>query len=450
MKTFFFLLITVFCFTVLIAQKNSNTELKWEDALKQAKKDNKIVMAVIDASECDRCNEMAILGLNNDLVKRSVANSCVLIKLKNIPAPVTSSVSLFFLPASFFGVIFFDADSNVLDVYNGSTSFYKTYLDHIEKALKQNESAGDKINELIKKYYNDLTGFETLKKLSEEIREVNLEPTGELVDELIHRAPLDSSKSISFLQFIFRMAPLVGSRAESFYQKDHDTYMMAWYRLDQSERININNRIIFKSQRKAIDDKDMSYEYRVANFCRTVNNPNFENGQRAYQGSLLNYYKGIKDSLNYLRSTASFFDLYYMTINVDSVQRADSITKSKIFASVKPQNANGNSSVFSFVPRAQFYASELNNGAWAVYTFTKDTKYLSKALTWAKRANEFSSTAEIMDTYARLLYGMGNIEVAKEWEQKAINMKKANHLSSKKYETVLEAMNKGLATIDEN
>ena len=92
-----------------------------------------------------------------------------------------------------------------------------------------------------------------------------------------------------------------------------------------------------------------------------------------------------------------------------------------------------------------FYSNDpemLNNVAWIVHQISKDKKYLGKALLWSKRSVELKSDASTNDTYAALLYDLGNKEEAVKYCKIALGKARAAGIPSetieenlKKYET---------------
>lgn len=429
-----------------------------DDAFKQAKKEKKIVMIYVESPNCNECNEVAAKGISSNLVKSNISNNCIFLKVKKLPDEFYGSGTLYLLYKEFFGTIFFDTDKNILDIMSGSSTSYIPYLDHIERALKENQSTEEKLSELKKNYYNNIGSFDAIQKLIVKIRKLNLEPQEQVLDELTEKAPLDSVSSISFLQFIMKSAPVYLSVAGQYLLKNTDNYNMAWYRMSPLERSTINNRIYSKSILKAITDKDMNYAYRVAS-NRQMNfasSKNVEDGQKANQETILQYYKGINDTANYLKNVSAFYQRYYMETKVETIQKEDSIRKEITFKNVtaNPFNSSLQSDsvrtrTVMFAPRTAYFGSQLNNGAWTVYTYTRDINYLTKALSWAKRGLEFSETSVIMDTYARLLYKTGNKEEALVWEQKAVEGNKKKEISATDYEKVLSSMKAGATKIDE-
>jgi tetratricopeptide (TPR) repeat protein len=67
---------------------------------------------------------------------------------------------------------------------------------------------------------------------------------------------------------------------------------------------------------------------------------------------------------------------------------------------------------------------QLNALAWEVFQRTSDAADLAKALEWSKEAVELSkaSDASYIDTYANLLYKLGETAPAIQWEEKAVKL----------------------------
>ena len=443
---------------IMISAYFSATCQSLDEAFKTAKKENKIVMLVIESEKCAQCNDVANLGLSSELAKRVMNASAVLVKVPKIPDELSGPYAVYYLPPDFFGVVYMDADKNVLTVYHGSSSFYKSYLDNLEKAIKEKEAGGGSLNRLVNDYYGKKSGFETSYQLIDKIIKSGLEPKQEVIDELVQKAPADSANSLSFLQFVERAAAELWSLPHQYTIKNLDNYNMSWFRMSAAERSNINNRVFQKSVRKAIANKDVSYMYRVS----SARSGMFQSSgpvvmQRVQQETMLQYYKGVMDTGSYLMNASRYYETFFMTIDVDSITKIDSVKKANMFKvplTPPPSGAPASGGMImqtqavSFTPAAAYYENSLNDGAWTIYTYTKSPLYLSKALQWAKRAIEFMETPQAIDTYARILYKTNNRNAAIEWELKAIEMNKARKLSTSEYEKVLAAMKNGADKID--
>jgi hypothetical protein len=426
----------------------------FDEVCEQAKKEDKIVMLVVETDKCSQCNEVGRIGLSDPTAKRMIDANAKLLFVSKIPEPLSNPNLFFSFQDKFFGVIYLDGDKNILSLYSGSSTSHKIYIDKLEEAIKEKKSKSPGIAKLSNEYYGNKNNFKIAYGLIEKMLEMGLEPQQGIIDDLTQAAPADSINSVTFLQFIYKAAPEVGSYSERYGQKNYDNSQMAWWRMSLNTRISINARIHQKSLKKAIINKDRNYLYQVSYMISNAFRPSGAHAmQVAQQATVLEYYKGTNDTALYLTYAATHFDNFFMTISVDSILKIDSINKEKLIKSFANKNKQGLSVAeeksFILQTLGMKYASALNDGAWTTYTFTKEKNYLSNALRWAKRANEFFETPEIMDTYARILYKTNNKSLAIEWENRAIDLMKRRNFSAAEYEKVLEAMKNGSDKIDE-
>jgi thiol-disulfide isomerase/thioredoxin len=81
---------------------------------------------------------------------------------------------------------------------------------------------------------------------------------------------------------------------------------------------------------------------------------------------------------------------------------------------------------------------KLNRIAKAFLTNTDDLKYLGKAVEWAKKSIEIKSTAENNDTYAGLMFKLGNKAEAVKYEKTALELATKQKLILKEFEDNLK------------
>ena len=427
--------------------------LDYDQACAKAAKENKVVLTVVESIDCNQCNTVAEKGIGSRELKRTLSDKFVVIKSSAIPESIQQR-AIYVFPDKFFGSIITDAEKQILQVYSGSSTYFMTYMDVIDKALEEQDNPKEKISSIKAAYYEQ-SDWKYLQKLIKKIQSLNLEPAVQLTDELILKVPEDSAKSISFLQYLMRTAPVISSETEKYVNKDRDTYNMAWYRMDLPERIRINNRIIGKSIDKAIREKDQQLAYRTSSYAQMTNQPNIEEGQKAYYKNLLRYFKEVKDTANYLRNASNYYDRIYQTVQVSAIKAKDSLNTEQQLSEMRkrfnlnlpPTDGTTVKQVVSVRPgiQAQLYANTMNEGAWNIYQMSKEERYLNKALSWAKRSVEFYELAENMDTYARLLYITGNRKEAIFWMEKAIQKQEIMQLNSNEQKKILENMWAGYA-----
>jgi hypothetical protein len=80
----------------------------------------------------------------------------------------------------------------------------------------------------------------------------------------------------------------------------------------------------------------------------------------------------------------------------------------------------------------------LNEVAWNVFLVSSDTKYLEKAASWAKKSIALKSTPENNDTYANILFKLGDKKGAIKHEKIALELAKKEKAAVKVYEDNLK------------
>ena len=96
---------------------------------------------------------------------------------------------------------------------------------------------------------------------------------------------------------------------------------------------------------------------------------------------------------------------------------------------------------------------DMNNIVWEVFLHSADKKILVEALKWMKRAIVNHSQEDWLDTYANLLYKLGNKDEAIIWEKRAIESAVKSHALPKDVKICqenLERMQKDEPTWEEN
>jgi len=93
------------------------------------------------------------------------------------------------------------------------------------------------------------------------------------------------------------------------------------------------------------------------------------------------------------------------------------------------------------------YSQALNEVAWGFFEKVTDTKSLENALGWSKRSLEiYPDNHMYLDTYANLLYKLGQKENAIVKETEALNLAKNTKSETKGFEETIKKMNSGEKT----
>lgn len=84
----------------------------------------------------------------------------------------------------------------------------------------------------------------------------------------------------------------------------------------------------------------------------------------------------------------------------------------------------------------------LNNFAWTVFLNCKDMTCMKEALEWSRKSFKDNNNPMFIDTYANILYKLGNKEEAIKWQEKALALSN----NDKAIQETLDKMKKGEKT----
>jgi hypothetical protein len=446
-------LITIFSCINVIAQVKFE-KLTLQNAIQKAASSGKIVFAQFVSDKCDQCNMVADKSFEDAELAKVIGEKCVAIKSEVSNADRQDFINRF-NPTQSIGTFFISPDGELIHRYTSTTTRAAEYVAQIDKAYNKITEGKVTLRELNEEWNNNPKDVAAMEANLNKRTNLGL-PTDSLLEIYIKRLPEDSLTSVRVLNFIAQQAPSIFSKAHIILHKDRDLFLQAWYAMPLPTRININNRITYKSMQKAIAEKSRSMASSVAGFTAGTYNTDPVQGPKAYDKQMLDYYVGIKDTSAYLKQAELYFDKYYMTVPVDKIKEQDSLRIKQMLAKAPADTIKdtGNPAKFtirkgvSFAPQTQFFTSELNRGAWLLYTSASNENYLKKALAWAKRSLDFYESPEAMDTYARILYKTGNSPEAIKWQKRAIEIYKERKFPAKEFEQILAKMERGEKQLD--
>jgi tetratricopeptide (TPR) repeat protein len=441
----------IFLTLILIAAVSSFCQVNFENlpfdvALQKSKQTGKFIFLQFESNGCNQCNEVADKAFENKKLSETLEQTFICIKIAGDHPDRSRIASLYNKKEGSFGSLFISSDGILLHNYPGSTTFVKTYEEQIDKALTK-AGEGMRVNELEKMYAEGNKTPGIMELLMQTKQALRLETDG-LLDEYVSLLPADSFNSVRTLQFIASMAPVLDSKADVKFRLS-PSFNKSWYAMSLPLRISTNNRIGYKSMQKAIREKNERFAFRVAAFMKgTYTNNSSLAALQAYDSKIMDYFREINDTLNYLIRALNYYDNYYMKVSVDSIKKKDSTNMKYLFAkkdtSMNMKTAVGETKTIRhtimYSPIVQTYSRELNNAALSFYELSNEPLNLLKALQWSARANEFNESPEAMDTHAHLLYKLGRKKEAIEWQNKAITLKKKRGFDTKDFEKRLSAM----------
>lgn len=145
------------------------------------------------------------------------------------------------------------------------------------------------------------------------------------------------------------------------------------------------------------------------------------------------------------------------TINYEEVERELSSTYNKVnfsesISSMKLSSYLKNKDWKSFIKlfdehvkgNTDITAEELNENAWRLFEECNDSEALKAALKWSKLAVDKKEEGYILDTYANLLYKLGDAKNAILWQEKAVSLTGDDR--KEELQQTLDKMKKGIPT----
>ncbi|GAB4009309.1 hypothetical protein GCM10028808_17560 [Spirosoma migulaei] len=423
-----FLLLFALIPQLLLAQGIVFEKGTWDDALKKAKKEKKLLFLHFDRPSCGACTDVASTAFTSPLVREKFAMHFISFRTDGttgIGKELAEKLDVECIPSS----LFMDADENPLVRYCGSTSFDRLYLEKAEEALTKNKE--QPLKSLTEAYAQGERSPQFMRTYIDRLREMGLS-TNEPLDAYLMSLPADSLQSGQVLRFIFEQGPVVDSKADFVFRRNYAKTDSLYKAVGWNKAVELNNRIVNNSLRKAIKEKNVSLAERTAIFRQRTYQNDTKNGLAAREWVMMRYYRGIQDTLQYLRLASDYYDKQFMTARVDSVQKLDELDHQRRMRGefTQPTGAvtkaplNGQVITTMAFPNTQRFVSALNQAAWDFQELTRDSVYLNKALTWSKRTLEYREDGSLMDTYAHILYWLGRKEEALEWQTKAVKKEK--------------------------
>lgn len=301
-------------------------------------------------------------------------------------------------------------------------------MNELSSLEKEYKSTKTKTPELIRKYINLSKEFDRNADYA--------------VEEYFGQLPIDSIYNKSIIRLILEQGLPLNSHASQLVRSNNSSHDIdsIWNTLAYNMRVEINRKTISSTEAIAIRTKDAILANKLSNFIANSYSRDFKKGNFYSIKMLLNFYKSIKDSTQYLRLSNNYI---YSLMNVSN----DTLIKWDL--KEQQLSAPSNGGVGRYSKLSCEYASQLNNIAWSYYEMTTDLESLAKALKWANRALVINTevckplnkdNSVFLDTYAHLVYKMNQFEEAISWEKKAIDARKNAGLSSNMLEKELEKM----------
>lgn len=455
-KTLLILLLFVPLSVVLIFSTNAQVKFEefpsFDKMLSKANKDNKLVFVQVNSDKCSQCNDVAHTGLAGTALKEKFAFNFTSILVNQGDKILKEVLEKADLNEFIVGSLFFDSEGYLLLKINSTASSPMIYLNYADQAITLSKNSD--IKDLSLQYKQGDRSKSLLIKLIQEKNKADFD-TYNLVNEFIDSQTIKELTTLENAKLILEQGMPLESKGRKilyalFPTKTIDSIFAAH---PLQERVKINNKIITATRKIAVKNKDKNLAGQLSNFISRTYDNNWERGSFFSQSFLVNFYKDIKDTSNFLQTAESFINYNLMNQSVDTLKRRSDRERNAMFEQ-KRKDQNGNPIMtFSYAPFYMKYGEELNNSAYNIFTFSNDLEKLAKALKWSKRSMEINEALSLddnrkqnpayMDTYACLLYRLGKKEEAIQTQMRAIEILKNRGETPSNLEVTLNKMKGG-------
>ncbi|SKB81423.1 thioredoxin family protein [Dyadobacter psychrophilus] len=444
----FTLLLTSQCFAQISFLDSATT---WEQLSRQAKKEKKLIFIHIEGRGCDQCNDVATQGFSSPVLKERFQKDFISTRVRIESKNGTQLAGKFGLTHPLVS-LFVNADGNVLNRFNGSSSSGEVYLQQADIAIGRLKS---KPLEAFEKEYN--AGERSSQFMRAYItRQLELgKPADKLLDEYAGTLNLDSLQNFQIIKFIYQSGPTLDSRIYKVIQAATPRKVIdsLYKTVPYPEAVAINNAIIGNSFHKAVQTKNQELAYQTAVFTQGTFKPNYTLGNIAFQRSMLRYSLAVRDTMSYMQQVSQFLNFTHMLMSVDSLKRMDADHVRRFTIANDSVRKSMMLKTMQFAPPSQYFHMEMNEHAWHFYEMSDKKGELEKALMWSKRSLEWFDeltkgtnhpmalgNPAYLDTYAHLLYKLGQKEEAIKWQTKAVEAGKVAKQRSPNIEEALVKM----------
>lgn len=444
-----------FVFLLLITQIGFS-QVKFESfddlqtLLTAAQTRNKLIFVQTKSENCNQCNDVARMGLSSTKLREKYAQNFVSIEIdtkSKIYRELLEKIDVKSLPFS----TFLNAEGEVIAKLSQTTSYDIKYLEIADEAIANSKNPVGK--EFETKYRNGNRDKDFLRKYIEYKMSAEQE-VDKLTEEYIDIHTFGELSTIENAKFLMSTAPALDSKVrKTMYAVLPDKTVDSLFKtLPFSERVRINNQIIAKTTKNAVAQKNVNLANRLSGFVAGTYDNDWEKGSFFSQTTMLNFFNAIKDMPNYIQRAEPFAEYTLMRYSPDSLLKKEEVSRKQTLDKSRTGNSKDGRVQVAYSPFYQRYAGELNNISFNFLSSTNDLEKLAKALKWSKRALEINEILSMdasrkknpymMDTYAQLLFKLGQKEEAIKWQTDVIETAKLWKADTTKFEETLEKMKK--------
>jgi hypothetical protein len=435
---------------------DSNTS--WNQLSKQAKEQDKLIFIHFENSECVQCNEVASMGFNNAILKKTFDEEFIAIRC-NVGTTNGRILAQKFRIMSSLMSLYVDSDGNILHVNNGSTGDSYTYLNGAERALDR--KGKKQLPDYEREYKAGVRAPAFMREYMVKKQESSM-AIDDLLDEYVTSLPADSLGDFQTVKRIYEFFPAVNSVAyQTIKTKTPKSITDSIFSSAKpDDRKAMNEGILENSFRIAVQKRDHELAQQIAEFARESQSKDRSKGEIDSAKWMIKYYYRIGNTRKYFENAVKLIENKYMPLSIDSLNAMDEAAFKAQQNFLMPKRGKPDRGIMvrsvAIAPPSQFIYLELNEHAYHFYELTRDKELLEKALAWSKKSMDLSNEKRknahspyqlgdpnFIDTYAHILYKLGRKDEAIEWQTKAVEAQKVSGMAYESFEIRLNKMKTG-------
>ncbi len=335
--------------------------------------------------------------------------------------------------------LYLDEKGNLLNSSAGLALSGERYIEDAKAALDKKES-GKTLSWYNESYANGNRSREFLGEYISERMKLGLIDNYKLIDDYAFQLTLGDFENFEMVAFLLNAGPVAYGRVHK--QMSPKLTDCIFKTLPEQKRYEINNKIIHNTKLAAVEKKSLDIAKNGAGFAGSTWGGNFRRAEMAYQSNIIEYYREVKDTANFLKTLDLFIYNFYMNLSADSIKKLSPNLKNMekkamllLTRNIPTDTADkGRLLLAGANAHPNTVPDELNNAAWDFYLYGKNNRnYLNKAAEWSKRSLDFYQKPEYYDTLAHLLYGLEDFAGAEITQMKAIKEAKKQQQESDKF-----------------
>jgi hypothetical protein len=388
-----------------------------DEAKKKSKNLNSLILILINQSDCDGCKKIDVIKRLSSKTLQSKFKDFIIYPINKLEGEGVELLKRYKLELRLPAYIFVDSTHELIHNFSGFSERDAFYL-NIHKNATDRTYSQKSYSYYLKEYSKRKTDNGFLREYLEYLNSKNQVIQDSVFETYLTSLAPHQEGSLETKIFVLTKGPVYKGSVYTKIDNMKGGVAEVYRALSYAEKATMNTKIIRSTIQQAISAKDSSIAIRGASFAKNTWLPqNPRRGQLSYLSNLRTFYLGIKDTTNYLLFLSRIVEEHMVPDVYDSL---------------------------GTIIKDQKLAMELNNTAYTIYKWTRETEYLEKGLRWVQIAIEAGGESpENLDTMAHLYFRLGDTKLAIDVQKRAVNLAKSLNRNEATFKLELEKMKSG-------